>query len=288
MDRQGDGALTIRLFGSPEVFVDGVPLAPLHSRKELWPLALLTLRDGRAIERSWLAEMLWPEQPADRSLATLRRELTDLRRALGPAASFLRSPSRSTLRLELPAGAADVTAFDEAIARGDPASLELAVGLYRGPLLEGTAEIWALEERVAREQAYLQALETLAEAAARRGELAVATGYLRRVVALEPLRESAQRALMSLLAADGSYAAAMRVYRDLRLLLRQELNAEPSSETHTLFDRLCAEAKAPTRPDPAGANPRPDRRRKPGAPRFSARRGPRPRRKEPSRRRKRS
>jgi DNA-binding SARP family transcriptional activator len=97
---------------------------------------------------------------------------------------------------------------------------------------------------VAREQAYLQALETLAHIASRRGEPRAATGYLRRVVALEPLRESAQRALMSALAADGSYAAAMIVYRDLRLLIHRELNTEPAAETQALSLRLWAQAKA--------------------------------------------
>src|SRR5262249_19589114 len=56
----------------------------------------------------------------------------------------------------------DVIAFDDAIARGDSASLGEAVELYRGPLLEGGTEEWVRPERDAREQAYLGALERLA------------------------------------------------------------------------------------------------------------------------------
>jgi hypothetical protein len=37
--------------------------------------------------------------------------------------------------------------------------LERAVTLYRGPLLEGCAEEWAIPERTHRELAYLEALE---------------------------------------------------------------------------------------------------------------------------------
>ncbi len=53
--------------------------------------------------------------------------------------------------------------FDAAIARGDAASLEAAVALYRGPLLEGCAEEWVFQEQEAREQAYLTAREKLQE-----------------------------------------------------------------------------------------------------------------------------
>ena len=39
----------------------------------------------------------------------------------------------------------------------NPASLEAAVSLYRGPLLEGWVEEYVFQERQAREEAYLQA-----------------------------------------------------------------------------------------------------------------------------------
>ena len=52
------------------------------------------------------------------------------------------------------------------------------------------------------------------------------------------MRESAQRALMEALAASGSYAAATQLYRDLRVLLHRELNAEPAPETHASYEAL--------------------------------------------------
>src|SRR5207244_3286538 len=112
----------------------------------------------------------------------------------------------------------DLIAFDAAITRGDAASLEAAVSLYRSPLLEGCTEEWLLPEREARQQAYLSALETLAAGAMARAEPA-AVHYLRLAVAVDPLRESAHCLLMQSLASTGEYAAATHVYRELRLLL---------------------------------------------------------------------
>jgi DNA-binding SARP family transcriptional activator len=48
-------ALAIRLFGPFEVWRDGASLPRLRSRKGYRLLALLALRHGREVERSWLA-----------------------------------------------------------------------------------------------------------------------------------------------------------------------------------------------------------------------------------------
>jgi hypothetical protein len=139
--------LAISLFGPWEVCRLGEPLPRLHSRKGQWLLALLTLRHGREVERAWLAAILWPESAEGAALANLRNSLTDLRSALGPEADRLRSPSPHTLALDLTGAAADVVAFDQAIAEGETAALERAAALYRGPLLEGCAEEWAFQDR---------------------------------------------------------------------------------------------------------------------------------------------
>ena len=84
------------------------------------------------------------------------------------------------LRLDVSDAFVDVLAFDAAVERGDLASLEVAVGLYRGPLLAECAEEWVLQERQAREQLFLGALETLAQAARDAGDLRSAERHLRR------------------------------------------------------------------------------------------------------------
>jgi predicted ATPase/class 3 adenylate cyclase/DNA-binding SARP family transcriptional activator len=234
---------TLRLFGPFEALVGDDPLPALHSRKGQWLLALLVLR-GPNLDRSWLAGTLWPESSETVGLKNLRNCLNDLRRALGPQASRLRSPTPRSLSLDLEDAAVDLSAFDEAVAQGEEAALARAIGLYRGPLLEGCVEAWVLPEREAREQATLGALETLAAAALKSGEPGTAERYLRQAVAADPLRESAQRGLMRALAAGGSEAAALLAYRELRLRLHRELNAEPDPETEALFQQIRAEARS--------------------------------------------
>lgn len=139
--------------------------------------------------------------------------LADLRRCLGPDAGRLGSPTPHTLCLDLAAAEVDVLAFDAAVARGDPSSLAEAVALYRGPLLEECAEPWALQERQAREQADLAARERLAALALDAGAAAEAERHLRRAVAVDPLRESTQRAPGTRLRVDRRWRRAEAMQR---------------------------------------------------------------------------
>jgi DNA-binding SARP family transcriptional activator len=239
--------LTVRMFGPFEVCLYGVPLPPLRTRKGQWLFALLALRCGHAVDRDWLAGSFWLESTRPRALLNLRSCLADLRRALGVEAGRLRSPTSRTLMLDLDGVPVDVRDFDQSIARGDLTSLERAVALYRGPLLEECDQEWAFQERLQREQAFLRALEGLAGHAHERGDAPAVEEYLRRAVAVDPLHETAHRSLMQALAHTGNHAAAFQIYRELRERLHRELNAAPDPETEALFreiQRHCAARKA--------------------------------------------
>src|SRR2546428_9036776 len=135
--------LALRLFGPFEVRLNGVPLPRLRSRKGQSLLALLVLRQGAEVERDWLAGLLWPEGSTSQGRALLRRDLTDLRRALGAEAGRLRSPTQHSLCLELAGAPVDVPVFYGPMAPGGPLSLGPEPGGVRGPLLAGwTGERW--------------------------------------------------------------------------------------------------------------------------------------------------
>jgi predicted ATPase/DNA-binding SARP family transcriptional activator len=236
--------LMIRLFGAMEVQRQGRPLPPLRARAGRWLLALLALYHDRDVERDALAALLWPDSSEDQAAYNLRRNLTDLRRTLGAEAARLRSPTFRTLRLDLTDADVDLIAFDDAIARGSATDFERVVVLYRGPLLDGCLEEWIVAERTTREQAYLAALETLADRAIADGDPTRAERYLRRAIACDPFRESAQRALMRCLAEQGQHAAVSLVYRDLSSHLQRELDTQPEPETQRLLQELGRRSRA--------------------------------------------
>ena len=230
--------LHIRLFGGVDLTFKGLPLRPTRSRTETWLLAVLLLRTNRSVGRAWLAGVFWPESRETQALGNLRRSLSNLRQALGEESYRLVSPTPQTIAFDLADAFCDVTAFDNALARKDNASLHRAVELYRGPLLPDCDADWLLPERRAREQAFLAALETLSEQAIRGGDTLEAVRFLRQILRVDPFRETTHRALLEVLATVGDKAGMTLAYRQMRLLLHDELQSEPSAETKALYQRL--------------------------------------------------
>lgn len=245
--------LTVRLFGPFEVLVHGSPLPPVRSRKILWAFALLALRNGRPVDREWLARTLWPETDLTQALANLRPALSALRTALGTEADRIESPDRRTLRLDLEGAFVDVAVFDKSVASSRSADLELAADLYRGPLLEGCAEEWVFQERDSRERACVAALVRLGEIATVGGDFASAAERYRRAATLLPLADAPRRGLMEALAKGGDRNGALDIYRQFTDLLRAEINADPDEETSKLYLQL----RRQIREDGRTASPRP-------------------------------
>jgi predicted ATPase/DNA-binding SARP family transcriptional activator len=238
-------SLVLGLFGSFDARIDGVPLPRLRSRRGQWLLAILALRAGRSVERSWLAGTLWPDSTEENALVSLRQTLTDLRRALGTERERLASPTARTLCFHADGAFVDVSAFDSALKIGDSASLAQAVRLHHRPLLDDCHEEWVFAEREHREQACLTARMTLGNEALAAGRLEEAVVFLRGVVSADPFREDACRALMSALTQSGNPGEAVWVYRDLRLRLQSELRTEPAAETRALYERIRSDSRQP-------------------------------------------
>jgi predicted ATPase/DNA-binding SARP family transcriptional activator len=235
--------LEIRLLGPFDARLGSQPLPRARTRKGQHLLALLALRSPREVQREWLAANLWPDSYLENGYYNLRRELSSLRAALGGARDLITAPSPHSLRLEMGTSIlVDAHRFDLLVQQGDPASLQEAVDLYRGPLLEGWTEEWIEADREARHQTCLRALDSLAAGAVGRQEWPEAVRWLKRLTALEPLQDDLQRRLIEALARKGDAAAAVMAYREYRERLHREMNATPSPETTTLFREVQAEA----------------------------------------------
>ncbi len=244
-------SLCLRLFGAGEILISGVRTPRPKQRKDFLLLALLAMRHGQALERDWLAGMLWPDSEQSQALYNLRRSLSIVRGLLGKEGGRILSPTSRTVEFSAEGARIDALQFDKLTRQRTPDALREAVALYRGPFLEGFDVAWALTERNAREQAYLDARQALAEHANETGDWGAAARHLRAIIEIDPLRETAQGQLMRVLAAGGEVGSAIQAYRALRLHLHQELNMPPSAETIALYQRIQKEARQTVSPPPA-------------------------------------
>lgn len=241
----------IRLFGTAQVLVDDKEVRPPRSRKALWLLALLSLRQRVPTEREWLASIIWPDSDRSQALANLRTSLSELRAALGSEGHRLDTTGSQLVKLNLDGASVDVREFDQCVASGTRSDLEKAVALYSGPLLEGCSEEWASQERGAREQECLDALQILGETTHRSGDHRSAIRWFKQLVNLDPWSDRGHRGLMEALAADGDLNEALRVYRLFEERLRSESFSVPDSRTSSIYRKLRNQARDQGESSPA-------------------------------------
>lgn len=191
-------------------------------------LAYLGLR--RHATRAVLAGTLWPDATEERAHGSLRTTLWRLHRERPP---IVRSGG-DTLSLEDTVHV-DARALGESALRvvrssgslGGDSALDL---LFSGDLLPGWYEDWVLFERERLRQLRLHALDSVAEHLAAQGQHALALEAALESVRMEPLRESAHRAVVSVHLAEHNVAEAVRHYKAFRTLLLAELGVEPSGQ----------------------------------------------------------
>jgi DNA-binding SARP family transcriptional activator len=246
-------SVRIQLCGPLAFEIDGRRVdAQLPGRQGRLLFAYLVLHRVRPVRRDELIDALWPDHPPAAADTALRALLSKLRRVL-PAGML---DGRSELRLALPAAAhVDLEVAREAVHRAESALAQEQWGrawsASFAPLLTGRRRFlpgedgpWIEEVRRDLETLELRALECYAQACLGVGgtELAGAERTGRELVRLAPFRESGYRHLMQALARTGNCAEALRVYEQLRTLLRDELGASPSAETIKLHAELLRES----------------------------------------------
>lgn len=218
--------------GARLALLDGFALW-LNDRQVIMPfrsqrvLAFLALHE-HPVKRTYVAGTLWGDNTEQRSAANLRTALARLPREAGRLVQVighqlslpewvcvdLRETSELTRR---------IIDRDDRVVRVKGIHRQLMVDL-----LPDWYDEWALSERERYRELRLHALEVLCDALATAGDFAAAIEAGLAAVAGEPLRESAQRALIRTYLAEGNQAAAVRQYRRFRFLLDRELGLAPS------------------------------------------------------------
>lgn len=258
--------LQVRLFGPPEVVVDGRPIE-VDTRKAIALLAYVVVEDGPQ-SRDRLTALLWPEYDQERARAAFRRTLSVLRRALG--GRWLLA-DRTSLRLEGPGIESDVGKLLEAVQRasahdhsGTPCPdcttlLAAAAPAATADFMSGFSlrdspefEEWQQLQAESLRRVLARALEGLVQDLAGLGELERAIATAHEWLRLDPLHEPAHRSLMQLYAWAGDRNAALEHYRDCVALLDRELGVAPLPETTEIYEAVREQRLQPP-PAPAAA-----------------------------------
>jgi DNA-binding SARP family transcriptional activator/tetratricopeptide (TPR) repeat protein len=239
VSRRPVSRIDIRLFGPPQVAVDGRPIA-VDTRKAIAILILLAA-EGRAFARDELAALLWPESDDAAARGALRRTLSTLRSAVGSHVIV----DRSRVELDRRSATIDLAAIEDAAASTDPAVLADGASRIRGPFLAGFSlrdspefDDWRATRSVAVERTVLGLLDRLGSVAEAAGDLSGAMAAAARRLDLDPLDEAGHVRLMDLHARAGDRAAALRQYRACVAVLDRELGVAPLATTTARYEAI--------------------------------------------------
>jgi DNA-binding SARP family transcriptional activator len=242
-------AARIQLCGRLTAELDGRRVEQaLPGRQGRLLFVYLAANRRRAPTRDELLAAVWPGEPPAAADGALSALLSKLRKTLGSE----RLEGRSELRLSLGDDAwVDLEAAAEALHRAEGAAGRREWATVWGParvtqhiaargFLPGEDADWVREVRDRLEGMYVRSLELVSDACLELGgtEIDTAERAARTLVRVAPLRESGYRSLMTVLDRRGNRAEALRVYDELRRLLREELGAAPSPPTQDLHRAL--------------------------------------------------
>lgn len=223
----------LHLFGGPHVTLGGRRCEVPEGSKRL--LAFVALH-RRRVERRHAAGTLWPIGDDGRAAGNLRSALWRLR---GAGIDLLAADKWSlALCDEVVVDVHVVSSWAGRLIDGTASDDDLAVSpcwLDALDLLPGWYDDWALVERERVRQRVLHGLEGLSRRLVCAGRCAEAVEAAMLAVGAEPLRESAQRALIEAHLAEGNWVEAWRGYQAYRHLLDRELGVGPSTDLVALL-----------------------------------------------------
>jgi DNA-binding SARP family transcriptional activator len=249
----------IRILGALEIWAAGEVRVPRRRLTRVL-LGALALRPNTPVPMDWIVDALWNGSPPRSAQANIRSYVTELRRLLRlgsgrePEHARAESPQirSSGGRYTLVATEAGLDALrfrahlgwgTQALSARRPgeaaARLRLACGLWRGPVLDGTAIPAAVASSAAvLEDRRLDAIEAYVEAQLMLGRHAELTAELAGLTVEHGLREQFWQQRMRALWWSGRPAEALAVYHGLARMLREELDTEPSPSTRILYERI--------------------------------------------------
>lgn len=228
---------TLQLLGTFALQAIAGPAITISAKKNRALLAILALSPGLCATREKLATVLWGNFGEQQARSSLRQSLAILRKELGLHESEILSVTDNMVALNGNVVAVDAVQILQA---QEEAPLPTGALLAEIGLREEGFNDWLDEQQRRVQAASIRLVEK--RAAAQTGHAKVE--LCEKLVALDPLRESAQRALMNAYFETGEKALALRQFDACAKHLRAELGVEPAAETQALRREIIADVRA--------------------------------------------
>ncbi|WP_163150833.1 BTAD domain-containing putative transcriptional regulator [Bradyrhizobium uaiense] len=210
-------------------------------------LTYLAPHPGQAQPRAKLASLLWGDHSEVQARDSLRQALSLVRKALSRLDPGALIAHEDTISFAPTALTVDAIVFGTLAVREEIESLEQAIALYGGELLDGFEvaapefEGWLTAERERFREIALEAMTRLLDHHLSNGAIEGGIHIAARLLAADPLQERVHRSLMELYCRQGRHGAALRQYRSCADVLARELGIDPDATTKALRREILRE-----------------------------------------------
>ncbi|MBI3563420.1 MAG: hypothetical protein HY080_17085 [Gammaproteobacteria bacterium] len=243
--------VSIYTLGHFEVLVEGVPLrfARKVQKRPLELLKLLVAMGGYHVSMDTLGEKLWPEADGDALHINFNTTLHRLRKLIGAETVRVK---HSLVTLDKAICWTDLWELEQILSQLEsmvvqplPAAqalcdvLEQAAYLYRGPFLCNEADRpWSMSPRDRLQHRWQMVLHGAIAALGGAKHCDLASLWLERALEYFPINEAFYRGYIACLAQQGRRAEAINMYQRCCRVLQEQLQLEPSIQTHNLYQEI--------------------------------------------------
>lgn len=244
--------VSVNLFGAFELRLAENSIHKWHAGKARNLFQYLLVCRGRLVLRERLYEVLWPESEWSPNSSSLKVAIHAVRQVLqigpdGYAPSGLRIVHQDfgyTLYAEKIK--VDVDDFEALIEAGNAATeagkvadamrfYRDAMDIYRDDFLAGERAEWITEQRQWYKSFALRILDRLSAYALRRADFDGLVHWCRRIIQLDPYRESAYRMLIEMHGRFGELGTVRHWYEICAQRMSDELGMKPAAETERVY-----------------------------------------------------
>lgn len=239
-------SLVLKLLGTPQISLAGTPITRFVSRKAQ-ALFIYLVVTGQLHPRDRLATMFWPEMPVSKAMKNLRTVLPNLRQLVGSHLLITRNTLAFNRACPYHLDVEVIKAIEPSGKITDFQSLSESITHYEGDFLESFSvpdasefEHWLYVERERLRELAISGLHTLAEHCRTHHQYNEGLAITRKLLKLDPWRETAHQQQMFFFACSGQQRAALAQYELCRQMLAQEFNTQPASENTALYEQIRA------------------------------------------------
>lgn len=211
--------------------------------KELF--AYFVLQRGKEVDKWTLCDILFPETIAKRAEHNLHSTISRLKAALkNVGIENIISCAKGNYKVDMSMFLCDIWEWREwiennpIITKDNISNYEKTLKLHLGDLFAPENYVWALPEQERLNKEFINSMKKVATYSMNRDNYENAEVYLKECLKLDPYDEEIVELLMKTYYLTGKRHEMKKVYNQLEVILKEELNVKPSESLQNIYKEM--------------------------------------------------